>query len=453
MSILWFVVSTRIRNAFGKGTGAWMTAGGIFVGILAVLYGLGFGLLLSEAAYSPELEQDLELDLRGTLAGVLTGLATFAILKDFMPSYKRRPNLVPPLAPLSPLARWAVNQTSALLNLFVLALLLFTAGFSVFGLGATSGALWLGMFVAAVLVSEMASFSLRTAFEFDVPGRAFWAAANMALVAAIPLLAALWGTDVPAWLPWAAVPAGLAMSMAADLSARGLRMARVAVNDAIPVDRALMRMVFRNDLVKRMLLLGLVFKLVMGGFLYFQLNVNKEPNSFLIWEFKLLFLSPVLVFTYVFGNAWAFFGHIFMNLQRVRPVAGALLRHYVRLLALPLGIDLAFELMGAMMIGLDLTESLGLMAATTALCLAGGFAGSLFLPKRLDPAATMRRSQIHTGTSLGLILVLVGLCVGFAFDLTRWWFVGGSILVSAAGVWLAQRRAEARIFGVIEKVI
>lgn len=451
MSILVYIVRTRIKNAFGRGTGVWMTAGGVFAGIFAVLYGLGFGFLAWESVSNVEVQR--EFDIRGMLTGVIVGMAVFGMMKDFVPSYKRRPNLVPALAPLSPFGRWVVNQASCYLNLFVLAFLLFGASFAVFGLRAPEGGMWLGMLVAVVFISETASFTLRTAFEFEVPGRSLWMVLPVILAAAVPVAAGFWGAGTPAWLLATALLASLGVSFAADSRNRGLRMARLAVNDAITMDQALVRMVFRNDMVRRMLLLGLVFKVVMGGFLYFQINLNDRPNSFLIWEFKLIFLSPVLVFTYVYGNTWAFFGQIFLALQRIRPATQPLLRHYVKLLALPLGLDLSFSFLGALLIGIDPLETLGLMVASTALCIAGGFAASMFLPKRLDPAATMRRSQIHTGASLGIILVLVVFCVGFAFDATRWWFVAGSVLVSALSLWLTLHLAESKVEGVIQKVI
>src|SRR5690606_9863291 len=185
MSILFYIVATRAKNAFSGGSGAWMTAGGIVAGLFAVLYGLGFGFLAREAALDADLDQ--ELGMQGMLAGVLFGMAVFGIAKDLIPSYKRRPNLVPPLAPLSGGGRWAVNQASAFLNLYLLAFLLFAASFAVFGLSAPSGLLWLSMLVAAVLVAEAASFTLRTLFEFEVGGRLVFGALAAVAAAAVPV--------------------------------------------------------------------------------------------------------------------------------------------------------------------------------------------------------------------------------------------------------------------------
>lgn len=442
MSLFTYLVRTRFGNLFSKSTGIWMSVGGGAAALFAILYGVMLGLLV---ALTPE-NSGSRTQVTVILIGGLTSIIAFGVIKDFLPSYKRRPNLIPPNAPTGAINRWLINQTTAILNLFVGAFLLCTMSFAIISWSTLDGPTWISLFIAVVFTAEFCSYVIRTLFEYQLKFHRLFLMLTMALIVTMVYMFYLYYTTMSIWMPWAIMTAWGVLSLVVDLNVEELRTARVIQRDILHADQAIMRMVFRNDVVRRMLLLAFVFKIIMGVILYFSMDrmsaTRLVAHQIIIWPYYLLLLSPVAVFTYVFGNTWVFFREVFLNLQRVRPIQFSLFGRYMQLVTIPLLIDLTLVLFAIILLGLRWTDVSGLVVMSYLICLSVGFTGSMILPKRVDPATTLRRSQIHTGVSVTLFVVLVVFTTGYAFETTRWWSFGSSVVFSAVLTYVGIRYSE-----------
>jgi hypothetical protein len=194
----------------------------------------------------------------------------------------------------------------------------------------------------------------------------------------------------------------------------------------------------------------------MGVMLYFSIDrmfaSRVIANQIIIWQYYLLLLSPVVVFTYVFGNAWVFFREVYLNMQRVRPIKFSLLGTYLQLVALPLLIDLTLVFFAIIIMELRWADAAGLVVMSHMVCISVGFTGSMLLPKKVDPSTTLRRSQIHTGVSVTLFFLLVIFTTGYAFETTRWWSFGSSVIVSAILIYQGLRHSESYLHRINDMV-
>jgi len=442
MSLFWYLVRTRFGNLFSKSTGIWMSVGGGAAALFAVIYGLMLGLLV---ALTPE-NSESRTQVTIILIGGLTSIIAFGVIKDFLPSYKRRPNLIPPNAPVGAIHRWLINQTTAIMNLFVGAFLLFTISFASISWSSLDGPTWISLFIAVVFTAEFCSYVIRTLFEYQLKFHRLFFVLTLALVGTMVYMFYLYYTTMSLWMPWAIMVAWGVLSLGVDISVEELRTVRTIQRDILNTDQAIMRMVFRNDVVRRMLLLAFVFKIIMGVMLYFSIDrmfaTRVVANQIIIWQYYLLLLSPVVVFTYVFGNTWVFFREVYLNLQRVRPIKFSLFGTYLQLVTLPLLIDLTLVFFAIIIMGLRWADAAGLVVMSHLLCISVGFTGSMLLPKKVDPSTTLRRSQIHTGVSIALFITLVFFTTGYAFETTRWWSFGSSVFFSAALIIVGLRYSE-----------
>jgi hypothetical protein len=442
MSLFLYLLRVRFGNLFSKSIGIWMSIGGGAAALFAILYGLVLGLLV---AITPE-NSDTRIQVSVILIGGLTSIIAFGVIKDFLPSYKRRPNLIPPNAPIGAVRRWLINQTTAILNLFVGAFILFTISFASVTWTSLDGPTWISLFIAVVFTAEFCSYVIRTLFEYHLKYHRMFLVLTLALLATMVYMFYLYYTTMSIWMPWAIMIAWGILSLGVDLSVQELRTARAISRDILNTDQAIMRMVFRNDVVRRMMLLAFVFKIIMGVMLYFSIDrmfaARVIANQIIIWQYYLLLLSPVVVFTYVFGNAWVFFKEVYLNMQRVRPIRFSLFGTYLQLVTIPLLIDLTLVVFAIIFMGLRWADAAGLVVMSHLLCVAIGFTGSMMLPKKVDPATTLRRSQIHTGVSLTLFLVLVLFTTGYAFETTRWWSFGSSVIFSVVLIYSGMRYSE-----------
>jgi hypothetical protein len=442
MSLFLYLVRARFGNLFSKSTGIWMSVGGGAAALFAIIYGLMLGLLV---ALTPE-NSESRIQVSVILIGGLTSIIAFGVIKDFLPSYKRRPNLIPPNAPIGAVHRWLINQTTAILNLFVGAFILFTISFATISWSSLDGPTWISLFIAVVFTAEFCSYVIRTLFEYKLKFHKLFFVLTLALIATMVYMFYLYYTTMSIWMPWAIMIAWGVLSLGVDISVEELRTVRTIQRDILNTDQALMRMVFRNDVVRRMLLLAFVFKIIMGVMLYFSIDrmfaTRVVANQIIVWQYYLLLLSPVVVFTYVFGNAWVFFREVYLNMQRVRPLRLSLFGTYLQLITLPLLIDLTLVLFIIVIMGLRWADATGLVVMSHLLCVAIGFTGSMLLPKKVDPSTTLRRSQIHTGVSLALFVVLVLFTTGYAFETTRWWSFGASVIFSGALIYVGLRYSE-----------
>ncbi len=442
MSLFLYLVRSRLGNLFSKSTGIWMSIGGGAAALFAIVYGLMLGLLVS---LTPE-NSDSRTQVTVILIGGITSIIAFGVIKDFLPSYKRRPNLIPPNAPVGVINKWLINQTTSLLNLFVGAFLLFTLSFASVTWSTLDGPMWISLFLSVVLTSEFCSYAIRTQFEYHVKNHKLFFALTLALIATMIYMFYLYYSTMSIWMPWAITIGWGVLSLGIDLSVVELRTSRAIQRDILNTDQATMRMVFRNDVVRRMLVLAFVFKIIMGVFLFFSIDrifaTRVIANQIIIWQYYLLLLSPVVIFTYVFGNAWVFFREVYLNMQRVRPVRNALFGTYLQLVTLPLLIDLTLVLFAIVIMEIRWADAAGLVVMSHMVCVAIGFNGSMLLPKKVDPSTTLRRSQIHTGVSVALFVALVVFTTGYAFETTRWWSFGSSVVFSVALIYYGLRNSE-----------
>jgi hypothetical protein len=429
-----------------------MSVGGGAATLFAIVYGLMLGLLV---ALTPE-NSESRTQVTVILIGGLTSIIAFGVIKDFLPSYKRRPNLIPPNAPIGAIHRWLINQTTAVLNLFVGAFFLFTISFAAISWASLDGPMWISLFLAVVFTAEFCSYVIRTLFEYHVKFHRLFFALTIGLIASMVYMFYLFYSTMSMWMPWAITIAWGVLSLVIDLSVEELRTVRAIQRDILNTDQAIMRMVFRNDVVRRMLLLAFVFKIIMGVMLYFSIDrmfaSRVIANQIIIWQYYLLLLSPVVVFTYVFGNAWVFFREVYLNMQRVRPIKFSLLGTYLQLVTLPLLIDLTLVFFAIIIMELRWADAAGLVVMSHMVCISVGFTGSMLLPKKVDPSTTLRRSQIHTGVSVTLFFLLVIFTTGYAFETTRWWSFGSSVIVSAILIYQGLRHSESYLHRINDMV-
>lgn len=194
----------------------------------------------------------------------------------------------------------------------------------------------------------------------------------------------------------------------------------------------MLKLLFNNPKVKLPLLIGFSVKtglLLLDFFLFRKNGEHLFNGQFVYW----LFVPPLIYFTYVFNNIWAFWFNLWLNLQlRIGDYKAMIIQAFFLMLPL-LIIDAAITLPILLLSWDDTTFILTFYFTTTFSMLLFSFLWSLITSKKI--ATTF---QINGSTSTWGVMVSMGSVFLLSTISKFQWayvFVPLFLILSAAGLW------------------
>jgi hypothetical protein len=165
---------------------------------------------------------------------------------------------------------------------------------------------------------------------------------------------------------------------------------------------------FKNKKIRTMIIMYLVFKLIMLS-IYSYASIKSGAalikSELVIW----IFLSPLIVFTYIHCNLFGFMRSIWLNISNTGNWHH-LLKIYLFTLIIPISLDIFLSFIALSVMGWFSWQSIGFYFATLILCLFVGFASSIYKPIYLKEVFSFGQSKnVSMWVSIPLIMMIGGL--------------------------------------------
>ena len=308
----------------------------------SALYAWFFSLLLTKAhlgGINPDVQKVLQY------ANLL--LLTIIVLRGFFPAYIPKVNLIPRIYPVRMLQKFWTELVVELVSPFYFILVNFL--FLLFLMSPEYTFLHL---LQSILVMLTAHVTLRSLQVF-VERRMRWLSMNFA--SAVVLAGGFVALQVQApmftasdeWLYMIVHLASLGSLVVAnyfvELSAAEPKLREVNYsNDA---RRSLGWRLFKNHkLAKQMILFGLVFKgffLAVDAFSSYKTGTHLFDENMILW----FFVGPMIIYSYVFNNAWGFYKNLWLSIERTSTNYTDFLKASLLPLRVPLLMDTALTVL------------------------------------------------------------------------------------------------------------
>lgn len=400
----------------------------LFLLSIMALYGVGFGFMLNH-----QTQRGLAEVLPKLLVGLNAAWLVSTLLVDFLPSL--RP-VTRPLPEHFPVSERQNVVTAFLLDLITLRRLMLVLGLLLALLVAPRHALVPGFSLLLILGATVLSFNMRLLVTLGRWRHPLLAANLLSLALmgwwlAVPLApyATALGVGM-ALLPWL-VGAAQLYWLAQYFSARYLPAATATTAPSATLARLPLEWKVYLRKVWLPLTVGLVFKAVLlsaTGLAMVKDGKVTNPGFFYLG------LLPIVSFTYVNNNLFAYLGSLTANELMRLGLTRRLLALYLRLVLPVLLLDcLLSATLVLVLFPVSLWHVLGLLPLASAALLSVGLWASLYHAKPVIKAidfANMRNntSGLMSGVSLGL---------GAALYFMPWWWarIALALLVAASAAW------------------
>lgn len=190
-----------------------------------------------------------------------------------------------------------------------------------------------------------------------------------------------------------------------------------------------LKLLWNNKKVRLPLLVGFGFKIlfVLGYFFLYQTEkthiIDKSP---MIW----LFVSPLVIYTYVFHNVWGFWKDLWMTTELRISGYGPKTKQVFQLISIPLIIDLMITL-PLLFIAKENLEFIILYYITTSLfLLAQSFLWSLITPRKITASFQIRGSV----SPWAVIISMLSIFILAAVKNSQWFYFLIPILILLAAI-------------------
>ncbi|WP_460635053.1 hypothetical protein [Larkinella harenae] len=365
LRILSFALRRRFTGYVKNTESVWGLIGRIVYLLLVLLYAAGTGWLIDVL----DTIDGLSFDSGTFIAGMNGALCALCVVVEFFPSYKQRSGLVSAVFPVRFMDRWAVNVlydsltftfTGAWLAFFIINAL--STRYAVTQLITSL----LMLTSTAIFVQSLKAF-IEQSHRRQVWSMIGWAILNATMVWAIVQFYAQERVLIAVLFIGLVSQIGLLIQLdrtvAEPSGATFIFNRKIAILSSLsPVYKVFMS----NAKARNAFAFGLLIKVV---FLFFQGSLF-AGNVFTAEYIQKLYVSPLILFTYVANNLWGFFPTVWVNSAMGKPTAAY--RLYLQILILPLLLDLFITLgvtVYTQLIGPNLI--LFYMLCTILLCLNG----------------------------------------------------------------------------------
>ncbi|MDD2528501.1 MAG: hypothetical protein PHT26_10740 [Lentimicrobiaceae bacterium] len=413
----------KLKSYLKREGNPWRVVLSIFLIINAVFYGFLFGTLtqLLESGTIENISKDDFIKYTLLLIFVITpGRMIF-------PGYKPLKQLFPKYYPLSITQRYAASLINDFLTPYFFYLSLFIVSGSLFANTPDS------QFLVSGFLFMICAHLLRRCIQYMLDFSLKPSGVLMAFIILLILAFGLYNIDYWIFKPYVILTAAglfFVMGWVQEWSIKESRLRKIR-STSLKTNLQL-KLLFNNPKVKLPLLIGFSVKtglLLLDFFLFRKNGVHLFNGQFVYW----LFVPPLIYFTYVFNNIWAFWFNLWLNLQlRIGDYKAMIIQAFFLMLPL-LIIDAVITLPILLLSWDDKTFILTFYFTTTFSMLLLSFLWSLITSKKI--ATTF---QINGSTSTwGVIVSMGSVFLLSAISKFQWayLFVPLFLVLSAAGLW------------------
>src|SRR5699024_10933544 len=324
---LWY----KLKFVFSPSNNFWGFIFFLLLIPLAVFYGMGAAILVDGdlIELSESTSRAIEMGLLGLIAGT-----TF--LRGFFPSYNPIRSYFKNFHPISPLSRYMLNIIGDLISGYFVIMGIFVAAFFFFS--TTVAIEYLGYLVIALIGAHISRRFFQHLFENKIkPDRQFL----YLLLACLSLffLSAGFPFFTEGFTFWPIVSC-FCFLILADFVLEELcfKEQEKSKSTARTNRNYTINLLWQNKTVRTTLIVAETFKVLMLSLdliLYYKTGAHFANNVFI----PFLFVSPLILFTYLFNNSWGYLRHFWITADQALSTGRDLFWLYLKILWLPLVLD------------------------------------------------------------------------------------------------------------------
>jgi hypothetical protein len=227
------------------------------------------------------------------------------------------------------------------------------------------------------------------------------------------------------------------------------------INSSSDKSNTTVKLLFNNKKARLPLLIALLLKasfLVLDLLIFIKTGAHlfslNELSIFLLYAY----VSPIIMFTYVFNNTWGFWKNIFLNIETRVGEYQLLIYLGLRLMAIPLLIDMAIAISFIILEGDNIELLLIFYATSMAYLVMLSFLGSLIASKKIKKAF-----QFNATTSIVCAFLSLSIILSFTavMKMNYWFYSFAALLIIAGfiGLWLSLRMYKKKKYIVVSRLM
>lgn len=395
----------------------------IFLLLTTVFYGFLFG-ALSQMLASETIEI---ISIDDFIKYTLLLISVITLLRMIFPAYRSLKQMFPKHYPLSGMQKYTASLSYDFITPYFFYFSIFIVSSGLFANTADSQFIISGFLV--LICSHLLRRSIQYLMDFSLKPAGILMTSVVLLIVAFGLYYA----DYLLFNPWfLLVLTGflLASGFVQELSVKESRSRKIRRTPF--KSNLLLKLLFNNPKVKLPLIIAFTLKTVLLFIDYFLFRKKGEHmfgGQFIYWWI----VTPLIYFTYVYNNIWAFWFNLWLNLQLRIGDYKAMIKQGFYLMLFPLILDLVTTL-PIFLLSWDDKLFIFTFYFTTAFSLALlSFLWSLILPKKISTTF-----QMNVSTSTWSVMATMGsvfLLSTIRLNTWAYLFVPLFLILSGAGIW------------------
>ena len=382
---------------------SWKKPVSLIINITLLLVAVGYGILFGQIANQLKFTPNPPVTAEEFLNYLLILLFIFSMITMILPSYKQMRQFFPKYYPLTTFRKYSFSVAADFISAFFLYILLFLFTTFLTLVSYKTELLLSGLVVLVVaeLFKRMLQYCID--FKLNVYGYfipAFIISIMVLIVYTNPEL--LFYNDVKGIvLIVLLLAAGFVLeSMTIESRQRG-------VSTKSRKGSIYWKLLIGNKRARMLLIIGSVVKLaifIVSLFFLIYKNTNLFDNQIILW----LFVTPTVLFTYVFNNIWGFWTGLWLNYELRSGKYSDMLKISLKIMAVPLIIDSLLSVPVVCYISGNTTFTLALYFTSTLFLIPLSFFISLF-PVLIKKTFTMKgnTSQLGSFAAVAAVMILV----------------------------------------------
>ncbi len=211
-----------------------------------------------------------------------------------------------------------------------------------------------------------------------------------------------------------------------------------------------LKLLLNNKKARLPLIVGLIFKslILLGDFFLFRTKgKHLFEGQIVFW----LFASPLLIFTYVFNNAWGFWKNLWLNIELRNGQYKPMIWLGLRLMLIPLILDIVITIPILLLSWADFKFILIFYFTTSVYLIMLSFLWSLITPRKITTMLQMKGST----SPLGIIAAMGGVFILTTIKLNNWFYIliPLFVIIGFIGLWLSLDMYKEKKYIITNKIL
>jgi len=369
----------------------------LFATLTAWLYGWALAGIINKA----ELGEIGRATPQAIINYTLVAIVGFVLLRMIFPRYKPQRQYLPKFYPLSRLQHYSISVVSDLTKPLLVGIAFFIVICCCYLQHSKFAFLFLGL--SALITAQL----LRRLVQYGIDYRKKSIGnALFAISWVIPLLLSIFYANFSPYikimsllLPVYLMIIGYLLELTI-LENRKIQISGGAINSNL-----YLKLIVNNPKARLILMVGFVFKflLLIGDYMMFKSKGKHLFDGQIVYW---MFASPLILFTYVFNNAWGYWKSVWLNFELRAGTYKEMTQFIARLLVIPILIDAAVTL-PLLLLSWKQAQFIVLFYVVSLIFLVSfSFLWSLLLPMSIRSTFQMKGSSSFISTLVSMVAVI-----------------------------------------------